>query len=133
MARGARVSDGEGDKLHPSPVLLEACDEGGVFSIFFSILASQPKSLQKPISTRIRVHRVLLNEVYFGEGASGTPLAYMRSGAVPWLAENSSRVSPRVLGSSGPDMRRGAVAHYLSPSAVKKPRRLYMGSCEKSV
>ena len=29
--RRARVVDGDGDKLHPSPTLLEGRDEGGVF------------------------------------------------------------------------------------------------------
>ena len=28
--RCSRVSDGDGDKLHPSPILLEGRDEGGV-------------------------------------------------------------------------------------------------------
>jgi hypothetical protein len=47
----------------------------GVFSVFFAILSSQPKSLHKPISTRLRVHFVLLNEVGSGEKESGPPLA----------------------------------------------------------
>jgi hypothetical protein len=71
----ARVADGEGDELHPSPVILEGRDEGGVFIVFFSILAKQPKSLQKPISRMMRVHVFLSKEVGLGEGVSGTPLA----------------------------------------------------------
>ncbi len=51
---GARVADGEGDELHPSPVVPEGRNEGRVFLGLFSILMSQPKSLQKPISTRMR-------------------------------------------------------------------------------
>ena len=80
---GARVSDGEGDELHPSLVVHEGRNDGGVFLGFFSILISQAKSLHKPISTRMRVQCFLSNEVRSGEGESGTPLAYTRSGAVP--------------------------------------------------
>ncbi len=68
------MSDGEGDEFHPSPVFLEGRDEGEYFSVFFTILISQPNSLQKPISTRINVHCVLLNEVLSRKGESGTPL-----------------------------------------------------------
>ena len=42
---GARVTDGEGNELHPSPYLLRAAMKGEYFSVFFSILMSQPKSL----------------------------------------------------------------------------------------
>ena len=73
--RGARVADGDGHKLHPSSVFSEGRDEGEYFSVFLSNLMSQPRSLQKPISTRMRVHCILLTEVGSGEGVFGTPLA----------------------------------------------------------
>jgi hypothetical protein len=64
----------------------------GVFLGFFASLMSQPKSLQKAISARMRVHCALLNRVCYGEGESGTHLEYFKSGAMPWPAETSSWV-----------------------------------------
>ncbi len=84
-----RVADGKGNELSPSPLLFEGRDEGGVFSVFLSNLTSQPRSLQKPISTMMRVHCFLSKEVGLGEGVFGTPLAYMRSGDVPCPASNN--------------------------------------------
>ena len=72
---GTRVADREGHKLNPSPVFSEGRDEGGYFSVFLSNLMSQPRSVQKLISTRMRVHCFLLKEVGSGKGVSGTPLA----------------------------------------------------------
>ena len=45
------------------------------FSVFLLCLMSQPRSLHKQISTRMRVHCFLLKEVGSGEEVSGTPLA----------------------------------------------------------
>jgi hypothetical protein len=55
--------------------LLRAVKRGEYFSVFFSNLMPQPRSLQKPISTMMRVHGNLSKEVGSGEGASGTTLA----------------------------------------------------------
>ena len=55
--------------------LMRAAMRGEYFSVFLSNLTSQPRSLQKPISTRMRVHCILLKEVGSGEGVFGTPLA----------------------------------------------------------
>ena len=54
---------------------LRTAIRGEHFSVFSSSLMSQPRSLQKPISTRMRVHYILLKEVGSGEGVFGTPLA----------------------------------------------------------
>ncbi len=54
--RGIRVADKEGNELHPCLVSYEGRNVGEYFSVFFSILLSQPSSLQKPISTMTRVH-----------------------------------------------------------------------------
>ena len=53
---------------------LRAEMRGEYFVVFFTILLSQPKSLQKSISTRMRVRCVLLNEVGSGEGEPGISL-----------------------------------------------------------
>ena len=45
------------------------------FSVFFSNLMSQPRSMHKPISTMMRVHCFLSTKVVSGEASSGTPLA----------------------------------------------------------
>ena len=58
-----------------SQYFLRAAIGGGYFSVFLSILISQPRSLQKPISTMMRAHCFLSNEVGSGAGVSGTPLA----------------------------------------------------------
>jgi hypothetical protein len=55
--------------------LLRAATRGEYFSVFFSILMSQPRFLNKPISTMTRVHYYLSTEVGSGEEASGTSLA----------------------------------------------------------
>ena len=72
---GTRVVDGNGNKLHPSQYLLRASMRGEYFSVFLWNLTSQPRSLQKLISTMTRVHYFLSKEVGSGEGASRTPLA----------------------------------------------------------
>jgi hypothetical protein len=88
--RVTRVADGEGNELHPSPVSCEGRNEGGYFSVFFSILLSQPRSLHMPISTMLRVQCFLSKEVGSGEGEFvGTSLAWMTSGAVPWPGWNN--------------------------------------------
>ena len=71
VERDARVSDEEGDKLHPSPIFLDPAlpQNFGLFAILMSL----SKSLEKPTSTRMRVHVFLLNEVGSGEGESGPP------------------------------------------------------------
>jgi hypothetical protein len=55
--------------------LLRAAMRGEYFSVFLSNLMSQPRSLQNPISTMMRVHCLLSKEVGSGEGVFGTPLA----------------------------------------------------------
>jgi hypothetical protein len=69
--------------------LLRAAMRREYFSVFLSNLMSQPRSLQKLISTMMRVYYLMSKEVGSGEGASGTPLAYMRSGFVPCPASNN--------------------------------------------
>jgi len=73
--------------------LLRAVMKGKYFLVLASSLVSHPKSLQKPISIMMRVHAFLLKEVWSGFGESRTPPAYMRSGAVPFAAEDSSWIS----------------------------------------
>ena len=51
----ACVIDYEGDELYPSPLFSDGLDEGGYLSVFFSFSMAQPKSLQKPTSTRMIV------------------------------------------------------------------------------
>ena len=74
---GTRVADGKCNELPPSPMSSEGRDEGGggYFSVFLSNLTSQPRSLQNPISTMMRVQFFLSKEVKSGEGVFGTPLA----------------------------------------------------------
>jgi hypothetical protein len=67
----SRFANGEGDELHPSQYFLRATKRGEYSSFFFM---SKPKSMQKPISTRMRVQYLLLGEVDSGVGESGTPL-----------------------------------------------------------
>jgi len=64
--RGAGVADREGDKFDSSPVSLEGCDDGVYFLVLASSLESQPRSLQKPISTTMRVQSLVLKEVGSG-------------------------------------------------------------------
>ncbi len=54
---------------------LRAAIRGEYFSVFSSNLMSQTRSLQKPISTRMKLHCIVLKEVGSGEGMFGTPLA----------------------------------------------------------
>ena len=74
---GARMADKEGHKLHLpfTSFFFRAAMRGEYFSVFLSNLMSQPSSMQKPISTRMRVHCFLLQEIGSEEGVSGTPLA----------------------------------------------------------
>ncbi len=72
---GARVADGDGNELHRSPLSPAGRNEGGYFSILISVLMLQPKSPQKPISKRMRVHFFLSSEVGSGKGVSGISLA----------------------------------------------------------
>jgi hypothetical protein len=69
----ARVADEEGDELHSSRYFLRDAIRGEYFSFSPSILMSQPKSMHKPISTMMRVHCFLSNEVGSSEGEFGTP------------------------------------------------------------
>ena len=55
--------------------LLRTAMRGEYFSVFFSILMSQPRSLQKAVSTMMRVNCFVTKEVRSGEGAFGVPLA----------------------------------------------------------
>ncbi len=81
------MTDGKGNELHPFPYLLRAANRGEYFSVFFSSFVSQPMSLQKPISTMMRVHCFLSKEVGSGEVASGIPLECIRSVVVPCYAK----------------------------------------------
>ena len=104
---------------------------GEYLLVFFASLMSQPMSLHKSISMMIMVQFSLLKEFGFGEGESGTPLAKIKSRAVPCLAKKSSRVFS--IGRTHLGIRRGAVVDSASPAAAERPRRLYMGSWETSV
>jgi hypothetical protein len=55
--------------------LLRAAMREEYFLVLASILVLQPKSLKKPISTTMRVHKLLLLDDGYGCGESGTPLA----------------------------------------------------------
>ncbi len=68
------MADGEGNEIHPSSVSSKGRNEGEYFSVFFSILMSQLRSLKKPISKLKRVNCFLSKEVGSGEGASWIPL-----------------------------------------------------------
>ena len=59
----------------PQYLLKAAKRRGEDFLFFFSNLMSQPRSLHTPISTMLRVHFFLSNEVGSGEGVSRTSLA----------------------------------------------------------
>ena len=63
---------------------LRAATRGEFFSFFSACFLSHSKSRENPISMRMRVHDFLLKLAWPGSGVSGTPLAYMRSGVVPW-------------------------------------------------
>ena len=87
------MSDWDDDEFHPSPILLEDRDERGYFSVFSVYFLSHPRFRENPISMRMRVHVLLSKLVWPVSGVSGTPLAYMRSGAVPWLPSKKACVS----------------------------------------
>jgi len=53
--------------------LLRAAMRGEYFSVFLSNLMSQPRSLQKPISTRIRVHCFFVEGGRVGRGSIRDP------------------------------------------------------------
>ena len=108
-----------------SQYFLRDAMRGEYFSVFLSILMSRPRSLQKPISTMTRVHSFLSKEVGSGEGVSGIPLAWMRSGGVPCPASDIIWVSPKGRIQSG--MRWGAVVHSQSPTAAERLQWLYLG------
>ncbi len=55
--------------------LQRAAMRGEYLSVFLSNLATQPRSLQKPISMMFRVQCYLSKEVGSGEGVFGMPLA----------------------------------------------------------
>ncbi len=89
--RCTRLPDGDGDEIHLPPIFLQGRNEGGgYFSIFFVCLLSHPKSRDNLFSMRTGVNDVLSKLVRPGSGVSGTPLAYMRSGDVPWPASKRS-------------------------------------------
>ncbi len=67
--------------------------KGEYFSVFSAIFLSQTRYVHEPISMRMRVHFLLSNVFGSGEGESGTPIAYIRYGVVPWPLEISSWVS----------------------------------------
>ncbi len=107
------MSDGDGDEFHPSPMLLEGRDEGeGYFSVFSVCFLSHPRSRESPISMRMRVHVFFFMLVWPGSGVSGTPLAYMRSGAVPWPP--SERACVFSVGNTHGCIRLGADVHSVS-------------------
>ena len=113
--RCTRVSDGDGDEFHPSPILVEGRDEWGVLlgllrDFFCRILG--PGLPENPISMRMRVHVLLSKLVWPGSGVSGTPLAYMRSGAVPWPPSKRACVSS--IGNTHGGARLGADVHSAS-------------------
>ena len=57
--------------------------KGVYLSVFSCSFEWHPKSLQKPISMRMRLHCFRSKSHGFNSGVSGIPLAYIRSGAVP--------------------------------------------------
>ena len=77
------------------------------------------------------MHYLLLYEEKSREEVSGSPLAYISSGASPWPLENSSWVSSNESTISGAG--RGAVVHSLSQSAAERTLWLYLGSYETFV
>ena len=54
---------------------LRAAKRGRYFSFFFSNIMSQPRSMQKPISTMMRVDFIVSMEIGSGEGVLGIPHA----------------------------------------------------------
>ncbi len=62
---------------------LSSMTRGMYLLVLVSRFSSHHRSRQNPISMMMRVRSFLLKDVGSGEGESGTPLAYMRSGAVP--------------------------------------------------
>ena len=68
---GARVADGNGNELHPSPLVSKGRDEGEYFSVFLSNLMPQPRSLQKTISMMMRVYCFLSKVVGSGRVCLG--------------------------------------------------------------
>jgi len=80
-----------------------------VFSVFFR---SYPRSRKNPISMRMRVHVLLSKLVWSGSGVSGTHLAYIRSGAVPWPP--SKRACASSASNTHAGIRLGAVVHSAS-------------------
>ena len=71
------------------------------------------------ITVTMSVQSFLSNVIRPGSGVYGTPLAYMRSGAVPWLP--SKRASVFFVGSIYEGIRLGAAVHYASQSEAVRP------------
>ena len=73
---------------------LRAATTSEYFLGFFACFLSHPRSRENPKSTaKMRVHDVLSKLVKPGSGVSGTPLAYMKSGVVPWPVSKRACVS----------------------------------------
>ncbi len=120
------MSYGESDKLYCPPVFPELPGEVDVLVGLGLAFSCHPKSRQNPISMMMRVQSFLLKDVGSGEGESGTPLAYIRSGAVPYPAACRAWVSSWERTQSG--MRRGADVHSASLVSAERNPGLYLGS-----
>ena len=59
-----------------------------------------------------------------GSGVSGTPMAYMRSGVVPWPPSKSACVA--FVGSTHEGIQLGATVHSSSKSEAVRPWCVYL-------
>jgi hypothetical protein len=91
---------------------LRAVTRGEYFSVFSVCFLSHPRSRENPTSMRMRVHVFLSKLVSPGSGVSGTTLAYMRYGDVPWPP--SKRACVPSNGNTHGGIRLGAVVHSAS-------------------
>ncbi len=82
------------------------------FSVFSVGILSHPRSRENPISMRMKVHNFLSTLVRPGCGVSETPMAYMRSGAVPWPPSKRACISS--FGKIHEGIQLGAALHSTS-------------------
>ena len=128
---GTHVTDGKGNELHSSPIPFEGRNEEGVFIGLLVELNVAAEVHAEADLDDDEYALFLSKEVGSGEGAYGTPLAYMRSGAMPCPASNSIWVSPRERTQSG--MWLASAVHSAYPAAAERHQWLYLGPRETSV
>ena len=72
---GAGVADEDANELDACSISPEGAKEGWCFSVFLVSLSRQPRSMQKPISKRMREQFLRSKDSRSGVGSAGAPRA----------------------------------------------------------